>query len=47
MIERICKCAVLALLTGVLLLSACSGPEESDRPRVYRGGQSYEDAVHR
>jgi hypothetical protein len=34
------------VLAGVVMLAGCSGPGESQRPMVYRGGQDYENAIH-
>jgi hypothetical protein len=38
--------SILCGLAGLVFFAGCSGPAESGRPGVYRGGQSYENAVH-
>jgi hypothetical protein len=38
---------VLCALAGALLLTSCTSSSKKRTPHVYRGGQYYEDAVHR
>jgi hypothetical protein len=37
---------VLLLAVAVLIFDGCATPREANQPRIYRGGQYYEDAVH-
>jgi hypothetical protein len=39
--------AILLGLASALLFSSCANKDKARTPNVYRGGQYYEDAIHR
>ena len=43
----IVKRAILFGVASALLFSSCASRDKARTPHVYRGGQNYEDAVHR
>ena len=43
----IVKRAILCGIAGALLFSSCTSQSRMRTPHIYRGGQYYEDAVHK